>query len=263
MDRRTPGFFMMLWHKAWLESRLRLLLGAGVIGAACAVAVLFHTPIRAALATSTPRLNTDAAYMYRIVYQGFVRLAFMMLAFILGLGGLLRERDLGTSTFTLALPVTRLRLLAVRAAVGLLELAALAILPAIVIVALSPIAHIQYPVSQTLRFAVLWLAAGSTLFAAAFLCSSLMGGEYTAFVVAWIAFFGHTVTTQYIRIRHPELSAYLFTVQEVMSGFRMAYFDASARVLVGPFPLPIVATVSAVSALMISTAVAYTNRRDF
>jgi ABC-2 type transport system permease protein len=254
---------MMIWHKVWLESRLRLFLGAAVIGAGCAVAVLFHTPIRAALAAGTPPLNTDAAYMYRVVYQGFVRLAFMMMAFILGLGGLLRERDLGTSGFTLALPVTRLRLLAVRAAAGLLELAALAILPVVVIAALSPIAHIQYPLSQTLRFAVLWVAAGSTLFAAAFLCSSLMGGEYTAFVVAWIAFFGHTVTTQYIRIRHPELSAYLFTVPEVMSGFRMAYFDASARVLVGPFPLTIVTVVSAASASMISAAVAYTDRRDF
>ena len=254
---------MMLWHKAWLESRPRFLLGAAVIGAACAVAALFHDPIRAALATRTAPLDTDVAYIYRVVYQGFVRTAFMMLAFILGLGGLLREHDLGTSAFTLALPVTRLRLVAVRAAIGLLELAALAVLPAIVIAALSPVSHIHYPASQTLRFAVLWLAAGSTLFGASFLCSSLMGGEYTAFVVAWIAFFGHTITTQYIRIRHPELSAYLFTVQEVMSGFRMAYFDAAARALVAPFPLTIVAAVSAVSTLMISTAVACTNRRDF
>jgi len=86
---------MMIWHKVWLESRLRLFLGAAVIGGGCAVAVLFHTPIRAALAAGTPPLNTDAAYMYRVVYQGFVRLAFMMMAFILGLGGLLRERAIG------------------------------------------------------------------------------------------------------------------------------------------------------------------------
>jgi ABC-2 type transport system permease protein len=254
---------MMLWHKAWLESRLRFLLGVAVIGAACAVAALFHSAIRAALATSTTPLNSDIAYIYRVVYQGFVRTAFMMLAFILGLGGLLRERELGTSAFTLALPVTRLRLVTVRAAIGLIELAALAILPAIVFVALGPATHIQYPASQALRFAVLWLAAGSTLFGAAFLCSSLMGGEYTAFVVAWIVLFGHTVTTQYIRIRRPEWSAYLFTVQEVMSGFRMTYFDAHTRLLVGPFPRLIVIAVSAASLLMISTAVAYTDRRDF
>ena len=85
---------MMLWHKAWLESRPRFLLGAAVIGAACAVAALFHDPIRAALATRTAPLDTDVAYIYRVVYQGFVRTAFMMLAFILGLGGLLREHVL-------------------------------------------------------------------------------------------------------------------------------------------------------------------------
>jgi ABC-2 type transport system permease protein len=253
---------MMLWHKAWLESRLRFLLGAALIGAACTIAVLFHHPIRAALATSTSPLNTDVAYIYR-VHQGFVRQTFMLLAFILGLGGLLRERDLGTSAFTLALPVTRLRLVAVRAAIGLVELAALAILPAVVIVALSPIAHIHYPASQAFAFAGLWLAAGSTLFAAAFLCSSLMGGEYTAFIVAWVAYFGLTVTTQYTRIKHPEWSAYLFTLQEVMNGFRMPYFDARTHLLVGPFPLLIVAAVSTASAVMIATAVTYTERRDF
>ena len=224
----------MLWRKGWIESRTRFAVAAIVLTAACGLSVLFHEPVRAALGRgSAVPLDTYAAFVYRLVYQGFCRTMFMIFAFVLGLGGVLREQELGTSGFTLALPVSRRRLIVVRAVIALIELVALALVPALVIVGLSPVVGRSYPLTQALQFAGLWIAGGSALGATAFLASAVLGGEYTAFLVAWVVFFGETVSTQFIRLRYPASSPYLFTVQEVMSGFRMRYFDAKSHILIG------------------------------
>ncbi len=253
---------MMLWSKAWIESRTRFVLAAAVMGIVCVAAIVFRDPVRSFLATRTAPLDTYAWYIYRI-HQGFGRNLFMMFSFVLGLGGLLRESELGTAGLTLTLPVRRRRLVLVRATVGLLELVALALLPSIVIVALSPMAGETYPLSQALRFSLLWIAGGSATFAVAFLSSSIFGGEYTAFVVSWIVLFGHTLTTQFIRFSHPDTNRYLFTVQEVMSGFRMWYLDPRTHLLVGPFPLTLVLLVAAISATLVAVAAVYTEQKDF
>ncbi len=254
---------MMLWYKAWIESRMRFVLATALMGSVCAVAVVFHEPIRSFLQTRTTPLDTYRWYIYRVAYQGFARTLFMIFSFVLGLGGLLRERELGTAAFTLSLPVSRCRLVFVRAMVGVIELIALAFLPSIVIVALSRIVGETYPLSQALQFSLLWIAGGSATFAVAFLSSSMLGGEYTAFVVSWIVLFGHTLTTQFIRISHPATSPYLFTVQEIMSGFRMRYFDPHTHLLVGPFPLMPVLVLTAISSALVGAAAVYTEQKDF
>ncbi len=152
---------MMLWHKAWLESRTRLLLGVTIMTAVCAYSV----------------------YAHRSAYQGIVRNVFMVLCFLLGVGGLLRERAVGTAPFTLALPVSRVRLTATRAAVGWLELVALAFVPLLIALSLSPLD--------------------------------------------------------------------LFTVQEIMSGFR------------GPVPSTIVAALVVVTCALVASAVLVIDRKDF
>ena len=254
---------MMVWYKAWMESRVRFFFSGATLAVACLGVIVFHHTMRPWLATPTNPLATDAAYVYRAVYQGFIRMLFMMFAFILGLGGLLRERELGTAPFTLTLTVSRSRLVVVRAATGLIELAVLALIPALIIPAVSPLAGLVYPSAQTLQYALLWMAGGSALFAAAFLSSCLFAGEYTAFVVSWTALFGVTVTTQYMRIARPATAPYLFTVHEIMSGFRMPYFDPRARLLIGPFPVTLVLALVAIACAFIASAAIYTERRDF
>lgn len=254
---------MMVWYKAWTESRVRFFFSAATVAAACLGVIVFHQRMRPWLATPSNPLTTDAAYVYRAVYQGFIRTLFMVFAFILGLGGLLRERELGTAPFTLSLTVSRFQLVLVRAATGLIQLAVLALIPALMIPTVSPLAGLVYPASQSLQYALLWMAGGSTLFGAAFLSSCLFAGEYTAFVVSWIALFGVTLTTQYVRITRPATAPYLFTVHEIMSGFRMPYFDARARLLIGPFPVTLVLALVAIACAFIASAVIYTERRDF
>jgi hypothetical protein len=94
----------MLWQKAWIESRGRFLFGVAATGTACAYS------------------------WYANRYQGIPRTTFIVFCFLFGMGGLLREHAVGTAPFTLALPVSRLRLVATRAGVGWIELVALAML---------------------------------------------------------------------------------------------------------------------------------------
>jgi len=203
----------MLWQKAWLESRGRF--GVGVAATAAAT-----------------------AYAWSVNRFGVPRLTFIACCFLFGMGGLLREHALGTATFTLALPVGRLRLVAARAAVGWLELAAIAALPAL------------FMASPLLSY-LLWVAGGSALFAVALLASCVFGGEYTAFIVAWTVFFGHTLKTQYVRLMRPALRPYLYTVQEIMSRLR-------------PFPPTLaIAILAGVSGALVAAAALVTRRRDF
>ena len=220
---------MMLWHKAWLESRVRFLLGVTMMTAVCAYSV----------------------YAHRSAYQGIVRNVFMVLCFLLGVGGLLRERAVGTAPFTLALPVSRVRLMATRAAVGWLELVALAFVPLMIAMSLSPLVGDRFGIGQGVRVSAMWVTGGSALLAVAFLASSLFAGEYTAFVIAWIVLFAHTIGTQLARLARPALLPYLFTVQEIMSGFR------------GPVPSTITAALVVVTCALVASAVLVIDQKDF
>jgi ABC-2 type transport system permease protein len=110
-------------------------------------------------------------------------LLFVMLCLLLGLGGLLRERAVGTVAFTLALPVTRRELAVTRAVAGILQVAVLALLPALLIPTLSPLVlNESYPIADALAFSMRWTAWGSVFFAIGFLYSSTISNEYTAAV---------------------------------------------------------------------------------
>src|ERR1700686_4238542 len=82
--------------------------------------------------------------------------------------------------FTLALPVSRARLVTIRALVGLLEVVSLALLPALILVCVSPFVHESYPLGEALRFSALWSGAGIAIFAMAFVLSTVVGGEIAA-----------------------------------------------------------------------------------
>ena len=115
----------------------------------------------------------------------------------IGLGGLLRERRRGTAPFTLALPASRTHLILSQMAVGSLEVVAIAALPLLLIPTLSPLVHESYPVSESLHFALLWMAGGLMIFGASFLCSVLLSGDYTAMIVAFLDLFGVPFVAQH------------------------------------------------------------------
>jgi hypothetical protein len=110
----------MLWHKGWLETRFRLLFS---LGFTTIILVLQYSARTAA----PPPGGKSAAF--GLVMFGSPTLVLMVCA-LLGGAGIVTQPSLqatkglhGSTLFTLSLPASRLRLLAVRASIGWFEAA--------------------------------------------------------------------------------------------------------------------------------------------
>ncbi len=249
---------MMLWYKAWWETRTRFLIGLGTLTALCLIVVAFEGAIRTRMGATTAPLNTYAGYVHRVIYSSGGRFLFLLFVLVLGLGGLRAEQEQGTACLTLALPVRRWHVVGVRAAVGFCEMMFLALLPVVVIPAVSPLVHQTYPVAQAMQFSLLWIAAYSLLFATTFLVSALLSGPYTSFLVAWVLFVAHAVIASV-----PRLRPFRLNLQWITSGLGMPYFDAQTALLVGPLPWTRLLVMGTLSLILVALAAGLTERRDF
>jgi ABC-2 type transport system permease protein len=203
---------MMLFYKAWRESRTRFVVGALAIAGYCAFITLFRPVTEPSLAGRLLAVSFSA-YINNQIFSGSSTLFFGLLVIFLGLGGLLRERRHHTAAFTLALPVSRVQLIGAQIAVGLAELAFLALLPALLVPALSAAVHQSYPVAEALRFTVLRFICGTEIFAISFLLSVVLRGEYTAPVACCVAVFFQTRANNWGR-----LSPYVLNPLATMNG---------------------------------------------
>jgi len=184
----------MLWHKAWLETRgrffgglaLSLIVGFGVIydfRATERLLPLIRNMDPGALDTSGP---IGAAIKEGIAaqqtFRGFVwwqwyreNLTYLVVIFgaLLGAGGLL-ARSGSATLFTLSLPVSRNRLIGTRAALGLAELLAIAIVPSLVLPLLAPSIGQSYSVIDVMVHGVCMFIVGSVFFSLAALLWTLL-----------------------------------------------------------------------------------------
>jgi ABC-2 type transport system permease protein len=115
-----------------------------------------------------------------LVTQNYVVIIWVLAVVLLGMGGLVREWALGTSAFTLSLPVSRARLLGVRVGTGVLQAVVLALAPWVTVFFVSREAGVSVSVSQIGLYILLLTGGGMVYFAMAILVSSLIAGEYTA-----------------------------------------------------------------------------------
>jgi ABC-2 type transport system permease protein len=166
----------MLWYKAWLETRERFF-----------ICLALMTMPACTLFAMLPRgLNESAVYFKLLFDNNLISVViWIMDTILLGLGGLLRERALGSSAFTLALPVSRAQLMLVRVGTGFLESVALAVTPWFFVFAVCKFCETPFSISQAGCCILLQVVCGSMYFAFAVLVSSLIEGEYTAAVVAY------------------------------------------------------------------------------
>jgi ABC-type transport system involved in multi-copper enzyme maturation permease subunit len=190
---------ILLFDKAWRESRTRFLVGGIAMAAYCAFIVLFRPVAEHSLAARSLAVSFSA-YINSEIFSGLSTLFFVLLVILLGLGGLLRERRQHTAVFTLALPVSRAQLVGAQIAVGLTELAVLALVPTLLIPPLSALVHQSYPITEALRFTVLRFICGTEIFAISFLLSAILRGGYTAPVACNIAIFLQTRANNWGRL---------------------------------------------------------------
>src|SRR5258706_568323 len=171
----------------------------------------------------------------------------------LGMGGIVRERAIGTSSLTLSLPVSRARLLGIRIGMGIFEAIALGVVPWTTIFLVSFLARMPILISQVGFYVLLLLGGGLAYFAMAVLVSSLVEGEYTAPAVA----FGLVLLTAIV------FDAWLrpFNLWRLVTGD--FYIDRHTYLLSGHFPwLGTLASLSA-AALMLLASVNVIQRREF
>src|SRR3954470_13033078 len=109
---------MMLLYKSWLESRTRFLLSFLAMAGLGVVFVFFNHDVRTVVADHDVSYGE---YIWKGIFKGQLRDIYVVLALLLGLGGLDRERGHGTTGYTLALPVSRWRLIAARGITGIIE----------------------------------------------------------------------------------------------------------------------------------------------
>lgn len=110
----------MLWYKAWLETRFRLLFSLVVMG----LLLVFTYSIRTAAPAPGARIPVFGIVLFSIPSFVVVICAMLAGAGISTQPSLQATKGLhGSTLFTLSLPASRLRLLAVRAGFGWLEMA--------------------------------------------------------------------------------------------------------------------------------------------
>lgn len=246
----------MIWRKAWNESRFRFFLGLAILSMLCLTAILRapHFP--------RPPFLAETWYTNSVwggVYSNLGPVLFMATSILLGLGGLHRERALGTVLFTLALPVSRTQLIAVRAAVGLIEMAALAMVPVVLLPVLSPILVGQsYPVASPLAFSLIFIAWGSVAFSIGFLISTLVAGELNGIAVC-LGFY-----TVYSVIRGTMFAKFASADPTyLMSGANIPFFHRTARLFQGPIPWDAIAILGLVAVLILASAAIFSLLQEF
>jgi hypothetical protein len=203
----------MLWYKSWLETRWRFVIGLVILVCSAAAIVFAHPEVMKlmplARETNVPgeigRRIREAAELLRD-YRGYVWSEWMrdqlvrlgtLFAVLLGAGGLLSQRS-GT-LFTLSMPVSRNRLLAVRSATGLAQWLVLAFVPSLVIPLLSPSVGQTYRVADVLAHGACAFVVGSVFFSLSLLLSTVFDDVWRPLLIALAVAIGLGIAEQAFR----------------------------------------------------------------
>jgi ABC-2 type transport system permease protein len=249
-----PGSWRALVWKAWRESRNRYFAALGLLLILVGYTVLSGPQFLEGIAINHPdEPLTYSGYIWVSLIDFYLQGFWIACAFILGLGGIWRERATGVATFTLSLPVTRKRLVLTRAAVAIVEAFVIALLSFLLIPLFSAMNGYRYPLAQSFTFGFL-LAVGGLLFVCfSLLLSSLFEGEYTAFVLGIcaiaIAFFAFKAR-----------SIHRWSIFDMMSGAR--HIDPNTHLL-RSIPWAGLSISLLISILLLSTSIEITRSRDF
>jgi hypothetical protein len=255
----------MLWYKSWLETRWRFVIGLVLLMfSACGTVLAYPQVVK--LLPLAPAVDASGEIGRRVLeamelarsYRGYVWLQWYrqnmlqmwaVFAVLLGTGGLLAQTSGGGALFTLSLPVSRSRLLGVRAATGLAELLVLAFVPSLLLPALSPTVGQTYGFGDAIVHSACMFIAGTVFFSLAFMMSTVFNDVWRPLLIvvgvaAVLAFFGAVF---------PDFSRY--SVFTVMSG--EAYFRG------GGLPWLGLLASAAVSAATLYAATRNIARQDF
>jgi len=255
----------MLWYKSWLETRSRFLIGLILLICSAAGSVLAYRRVME-LMPLVPTMQAGGEIGRRIreaaelarTYRGYIWSQWYrqmptqmgtLFAVLLGTGGLFSQSIGGGTLFTLSLPVSRTRLLAVRTGTGLAELFALAFVPSLVIPLFSPAVGQSYSLVNVLAHGVCLFVAGCVFYSLAVLLSTIFGDVWRPLLLTCAAAFALALADLVSR----ETAAFsLFRVMNAETYFRT-----------GQLPWAGLAASVAISAGLLYGATVNFARKDF
>jgi ABC-2 type transport system permease protein len=239
----------MLWYKTWLETRTRFLLALLNIVFLCSFSV-YH-------GNEGAMPYTKIEYYYVVLHGGHSMLCMLwvLAVTLLAMGGLLREKAVGTAPFTLALPVSRARLVGVRVAMVLGEAMVLIIVPWTAMFLIGILNGKAHSLQQAFFHIVLLAGGGIAILGMALLVSSLVEGEYTAPLVSFGVLIGISVAIS------STSSLYVYSPIEFIRGAE--FLDRHTRLLTGPIPWMRVGAYLLIGLLLAALSTKSVRARDF
>ena len=254
----------MLWRKAWLETRGRFVtalivlsvMSAGTVFQYVAVERLLPglryeaprnaSPLEGYIREAIEMQRDFRGFVYYTIFKQNLTQIGTLFAVLLGCGGLLHEARKGSVLFTLALPVTRRRLMSVRMGAGLLQLLAIAMAPALLIPLFAPVIGQHYSVVDSLAHGLCLFGVGAVFYGLASFLSTMFGDIWRPLLVSIVI----ACVAAVFQLVAPELGIF-----RVMSG--ETYFRTGALPWVG-----LVTSAVLASALLYGAADAI-ERKDF
>lgn len=183
----------MLWYKSWLETRWRFLLGFALLTCSAAATVFTYVDVAKLLPSlrnvTDPQLREAAALASS--YRGYVWSTWFrqnlsewatLFAAVLGTARMFSAGD--GALFTLSLPVSRERILRVRALTGLAELLVIVATSCFIVPLFSAAIDQRFAVSATFVHIVCAFIATSVFFCFAFFLSTLFDDPWRPMLIA-------------------------------------------------------------------------------
>lgn len=243
----------LIW-KAWQESRGRFFAALVLLSALVVYAVMTSPDFLTRYNARHPdEPLVYSAYIWSGLFHYALQGLWILCAFVLALGGLARERATGVVLFTLGLPVKRLHLFLIRAAMATVESIVLAVVSSLLIPILSLFVSKSYSPLQALMFGVLMGAAGLVFLTFGLLLSEIFEAEFTAPVVGLCA-----ITTTFLSYKAHAIRGR--NVFDVMSG--AAHIHPSTQLLTGALPCSGLFICGLVSLGLLCTTFAIIRARD-
>ena len=252
----------MIWYKSWLETRWRFWIGLALLLCSAVANVVIYPKLLGLIPAAPPGGNGELAREIREAielsreYRGYIwshwfgqnlRNLGTLFAVILGTGGILSQRA-GGALFTLSLPLSRKRILGVRAATGLAELLVLVVVPSLLIPLVSPAIQRSYGAGDALVHSFCFFIVTTVFFSLALLLSTSFSDPWRPLVITLAVAFVLSIVDQAIR----NASYGIFRVMSAELYFRT-----------GHLPWGGLLASAAVSAALYYAAVANVARRDF
>jgi ABC-type transport system involved in multi-copper enzyme maturation permease subunit len=257
----------MLWHKAWLETRWRfvsalliltVMAGGSVFGYVAtrellptlatqpAPPVAEATGLAQAIREAIELQNSFRGFVwYQAIRQNLTQMG-VFFAILLGCGGLMSESTKGSALLTLSLPVTRRRLLGVRAGAGLAQWFAIAMIAPLSIPILAPSIGEHFSVVDALAHGVCVFVVGAVFFSLASFLSTLFADVWRPLLIA----IGIACALAIISFAAPQLAIF-----SVMNG--ESYFKT------GTLPWGGLVTSAVIATALLYSAAETLERKDF